>query len=126
MKYQTKRLEDFTDKDVIHCPTEELANKICKLLHDNGFKWSSGASYLEYNRWSSYLSNTCYRLNSGKYGTLATAKRNNCTIHKAEDILALYEEKQMKQNLEEYIVKCETAEESTITANFVKEQNAEN
>jgi len=100
MQNQTKKLTEFTDKDVIHCPTEEIANKICKLLHDKGFTWCSGSSYIGHNNWRPYQEETCYLVLKGRYDS-KNFYENEGTIHKAEDILALYE----TDNLEERIMK---------------------
>ena len=100
MQSQTKKLEEFTDKDVIHCPTEELAVKICKLLHDRGFIWGSGATFIKINNWDSFKENTCYLIKKGEYASLIYYENKGYTIYKAEDILALYEEKQIYTMLE--------------------------
>ncbi len=112
---QMKYLKDFTDKDVIHCETKEQSNKIKQLLHDNGFSWSSGDAYMNLDYYSKYRNS--YIPRDGVIVELAYMKDK--TIHKAEDILALYETN-MKENLEEYIVKCDTQQEMGIAANFVK------
>lgn len=44
-----KTISQLTNKDCIHCETEEEANSICKLLHKAGKKWNNGESYLKYN-----------------------------------------------------------------------------
>lgn len=118
MQSQTKKLEEFTNKEVIHCPTEELANKICELLNNNGFSWNTGRLYIYDNNWKYYKENTCYSVKKGKYSDIDCYKSEGYTIYKAEDVLALYE----KDNLEEYIVKCETKEETNIVASHIKEK----
>lgn len=118
MKNQAKKLEEFTNKEVIHCPTGELANKICELLNNNGFSWITGRLYIYDNNWEYYKENTCYSVKKGKYSDINYYKSEGYTIYKAEDILALYE----KDNLEEYIVKCETKEETNIVASHIKEK----
>jgi len=119
MQNQTKKLTEFTDKDVIHCPTEEIANKICKLLHDKGFTWCSGSSYIGHNNWRPYQEETCYLVLKGRYDS-KNFYENEGTIHKAEDILALYTVSEEKLP-EEYIVECKIVEECNIVASHIKE-----
>jgi hypothetical protein len=115
MQSQIKYLEDFTDKDVIHCPTLELSIKITGLLKDYPEPFNSPR-----DRWENYKENLCLYPFTGGYSDVLYYNERGCTIHKAEDILALYEQKQMKQNLDEYIVECETLEESNIVASHIK------
>lgn len=111
MKNQAKKLEEFTDKDVIHCPTGELANKICELLNDNDFEWASGNSYLKSNNWKTFKQDTCYLVSRGEYCSINYYKNKGYTIYKAEDILALYEKDMNKtQNITGYKAPYDLAE----------------
>src|SRR5574344_1421922 len=53
-------IEDYKDKYVMHCNTEEKANVFCKYLNSVGRKWNSDCSYLEANEWAYYEEDTCY------------------------------------------------------------------
>lgn len=56
-------LTDFwnsKEKLVIHCDTEEKANKLLKAFDKLNKKWNSGMSYLKNNEWKSYEKETCY------------------------------------------------------------------
>lgn len=48
-------LKDRKDRDIIHISTEKEWGEISKLLIDNRFKWSSGASYRD-KFWSKVIS----------------------------------------------------------------------
>ena len=81
------KVTDLKENEVIHCETEEQANAICKLMHEAGLKWCSGISYLKYNNFHIYEERTCYSAKTGGYACLDYYKRNDYTIHKAEQFL---------------------------------------
>ena len=81
------KVTDLKENECIHCETEEQANAICKLMHEAGFKWCNGKTYLYYNDYDSYKSDTCYIPKEGTYCDLKYAKRSNHTIYKAEQFL---------------------------------------
>lgn len=56
-------LKDFFNSEkplVIHCKTEEEAQKLCEAFDKMGKKWYDGESYLEDNRWGEYKEDICY------------------------------------------------------------------
>ena len=56
---------------VINCRTSEEADKLIDILHNEGYKWSSGRTYLDHtHRWNIYQEETCYEPYSGYYGRL--------------------------------------------------------
>lgn len=55
-----KEFFNITEPLAIHCNTKEKAIKLCKEFDRLGYKWFSGGSYLENNRWHLYESKTCY------------------------------------------------------------------
>ena len=55
------KIEDLGPVDVVHCDTEEKANKILKLSHEAGKKWVLG-SLLKRNEYDDCKSETCYNL----------------------------------------------------------------
>lgn len=79
---------------VVHCPTEELSEKLMKLLDKNKRVWINGESYLNSSKWGVYKENTCYNIKYGKfsntdfYGTKCTTivpvqeYLNNLTLQK--------------------------------------------
>ena len=81
------KVTDLKENECIHCETEEQANAICKLMHEAGLKWCNGKTYLYYNDYNSYKSETCYIVKEGTYCDLKYAKRSNYTIYKAEQFL---------------------------------------
>ena len=66
-KLLSRKVTDLWKKEVIHCKTEEEANRICKLMHDAGLKWRSWCSYLVENNYGKYLEDTCYYPNNWEY-----------------------------------------------------------
>lgn len=81
------KVTELKENECIHCETEEQANDICQLMHEAGFKWCNGKTYLYYNDYNSYKSETCYIPKEGMYCSLKYAKRSNYTIYKAEQFL---------------------------------------
>ena len=81
------KVTDLKENECIHCETEEQAKAICKLMHEVGFKWLNGMTYLYHNDYNSYKSETCYIPKEGTYCSLKYAKRSNHTIYKAEQFL---------------------------------------
>lgn len=61
-------IKDLTDKQVIHAPTEDIAEKLCKKFHELGLKWRMGNSYSSRTCWHLSRENTCYRPAAGVYG----------------------------------------------------------
>ena len=81
------KVTDLKKNECIHCETEEQAKAICKLMHEVGFKWLNGTTYLYHNDYNSYKSETCYIVKEGTYCDLKYAKRSDYTIYKAEQFL---------------------------------------
>lgn len=75
--------------DIMHCKTAEEAYEFCKILHEYGFKWRDGDSYIEMTKWGKYKENTCYMYNEGRYcnysellaeGGYAILEFEDCTV----------------------------------------------
>jgi len=111
---QMKKLIEFTGKDVIHCPTLELKNKIKNLLKEQNLPHSNCLDF----QWEQYKKGFCFNPIRDEYSGMAFYEANGFTIHKAEDILALYEEKLPG----EYIVKVNSAKEASIVCSYIKER----
>ena len=60
-------ISKYDDTYVMLCPTKECAEIFLRFLDSQGLTWCSGSSYLEYNRWNSYKSKTCYRFIPGEF-----------------------------------------------------------
>ena len=73
--------EFWRNKDhlVIHCDTEEKANKLLKAFDKLGKKWSSGRSYLDCDYYIIYKQNTCYS-NIGEYAPYDWYEKNGYII----------------------------------------------
>lgn len=50
------------DKEAIHCPTKELAEKVLKVLHEDGYEYIDGES-LSKTYWEEYREEMCYTNN---------------------------------------------------------------
>lgn len=91
------KVTDLKENECIHCETEEQANAICKLMHEAGFTWNNGDSYLSENNYDIYKSGTCYFPEDGEYGNLHYSKEENYKIYKAEQFLT--QEKQIMSTI---------------------------
>ena len=60
--------EAIKENTVIHCETEEEAERILGMAHELGYKWLYGSSFKDYNNWEGDY--TCYYLFKGMYGSL--------------------------------------------------------
>ncbi len=82
-----KLVTDLGENEVIHCPTLEEAEAICRLMDGVGLRWRHGASSLKENDWHTYEKNTCYRPKRGTFTELKFFKYIGYTIHKASEFL---------------------------------------
>ena len=87
-------IEDYKDKYVMHCDTEEKANVFCKYLNRVGKKWCVDVSYIDKNRWEEYKNDTCYCFNEGTFCNIGYYKKNNYTILEFNDFDWSEEEKE--------------------------------
>lgn len=55
--------------EVVHCPTEDLANQVLQIAHDLGYKWLLDELYIEDNCYVIYKEDTCYNLNRGTFSS---------------------------------------------------------
>ena len=84
---QIMKVTDLKENECIHCETEEQAVAICKLMHEAGLKWRNGKTYLYYDDYNTYKSETCYIPKEGTYCSLKYVKRRNYTIYKVKEFL---------------------------------------
>lgn len=89
LKMQIRKLSDLMNTDVIHCPTSEQATQLCKLLHDNGYTWSSNEKYSTKTEWRIYTTDTCYNISSGTFASLDWYKNNGYNIISYDDFFNL-------------------------------------
>lgn len=59
------KLKEIKPRMVIHCPTEEEAEKLLKHLDELGYKWLSGSSLLSKTYYNEWVEETCYFLERG-------------------------------------------------------------
>lgn len=77
----------FKKGTVIHCKTEELANKVLKIAHEQGYKWCTGISYIDTNYYERYEKDTCYRIVDGEYSPRSYYESIGERIITAEEFL---------------------------------------
>lgn len=73
------------EKLVIHCDTEEKANKLLRAFNKMGEKWASGHSYLKNIWWSPYGEKTCYS-NKHDFSPFSFYKENDYKFYEFEDV----------------------------------------
>lgn len=65
---------------VIHCETEEEAERILKMAHVSGYKWVTGVSYKNNTKWEDHKEKTCYNIFNGYYSYVKYYQSNNQII----------------------------------------------
>lgn len=83
-----KHITKFKSNECIHCPTEEEAIAICKIMDQNGLRWFTGSSYISEINW--YGDIMCYYPKDGEWTSVNYAKERGYKIHKASDIIAYH------------------------------------
>lgn len=68
------------ENTVIHCETEQEANRILGMAHELGYKWWTGKNYENNTEWNIYKSKMCYDLFGGSYSHYDYFKNKNYTI----------------------------------------------
>ena len=66
--------EEFDEKYVgsnlvVNCKTFELSQEFRELADKFGYKWCTGASYIDVSEWLEYKDRTCYELHQGMYAS---------------------------------------------------------
>ena len=72
--------EAIKEKTVVHCETEQEANRILEMAESLGYKWWYGKNYEDNTAWNIYKSTTCYYLFDGSYSDYDYFKNRNYTI----------------------------------------------
>lgn len=78
-------IDDYSGKYVMHCVTEEEAERFCEYLDSVGRKWSSLQRYTKFTNFDSYLSKTVYYFNEGTFGTLDLVDRKKYYVLRFSD-----------------------------------------
>lgn len=89
--------EAIKEKTVIHCETEEEANRILGMAHELGYEWHTGENYKDNTERDSYKSTTCYYLFNGPYSDYDYSKEKNHTIIPSTQIADFEEKKSDKK-----------------------------
>ena len=74
------------DNLVVHCNTEDQANKLLEIANAYGLKWCNGDSYIGNNNFEKHGSGTCYYLSDGTYSSLEYFKMLYCSIIEFDDV----------------------------------------
>ena len=73
--------EAIKENTVIHCETEQEANRILGMAHELGYRWWNGKKYeADDTEWNVYKSTMCYYLFDGSYSDYSYFKNRNYTI----------------------------------------------
>ncbi len=72
--------EVIKENTVIHCETEEEANRVLGMAHTLGYKWWYGKGYEDNTEWYIYKSKMCYDLFEGSYSHYDYFNSKNHTI----------------------------------------------
>ncbi len=75
------------ENTVVHCATEEEANRILKMAHDLGYKWCSGQSYDGKSNWKEFELAACYDLYKGYFYDYSYYKEMGYTIIESTEIM---------------------------------------
>lgn len=78
-----RSIDSIKDTEVVHCKTELEAIEFCKLLHEAGKQWCTGALYDVDTL--PRVDDICFSVNNGQMGTMLTEK---CGVCKGEGIIA--------------------------------------
>ena len=78
---------------VIHCETEQEAERILKMAHELGYKWCTREGYKNNTEWNVYEDKMCYDLLEGAYSAYDYFKNKNYTIIPSTQIADLEEKK---------------------------------
>ena len=78
---------------VIHCETEEEAERILGMAHELGYKWCTREGYKNNTEWNVYEDKMCYDLLEGAYSAYDYFKNKNYTIIPSTQIADVGEKK---------------------------------
>ncbi len=87
------KLKEITKNVVVNTPTEEEANELLAILHENGYAWRGGQALNSSNCWGSKKADTCYRFNKYKtavYDDRQYYEKNGYAIISLSEFIAEY------------------------------------
>lgn len=84
-------IKNLTKKQVIHAPTEEIANRLCKKFDMLGLKWNTKEPYPGNLEWDNYKEETCYSPSSGEYCDRGYYTREGYNILSIDQLLDFQE-----------------------------------
>lgn len=80
-------IKDLDENQVIHAPTEEIAEKLCEKFNMLGLKWNSWAPYPRNSSWDEYRAETCYSPSDGTYCDLSYSIKEGYEILSIDQLL---------------------------------------
>ena len=83
--------EAVKENTVVHCETEQEANRILEMAESLGCKWWYGKGYEDNTEWNCYKRTTCYYLFDGSYSDCYYFNSKNHTIIPSTQIADLEE-----------------------------------
>lgn len=89
-----KNIKDLKENEVIVCRSEQEAIQIRQLMHDAGFKWCTGESYIE-KEW--YYKGITYSPKRGTHLHLSLMYPFEKRIHEAKDFIMEEKEQENEQ-----------------------------
>lgn len=77
----------ISENTVVHCSTEELANKVLAIADNLGCMWIGGSLYTMHNNYDKCGNTTVYDLHRGTYFDLKEINRTNYNVISAEEFI---------------------------------------
>jgi hypothetical protein len=117
------KLENFSTKHVIHCPTLDLAERVFKLLNikgKTGYRRDVAST-----SWEKYKELTCYNVHQGDYHKITEYLKHKYKIVKAVDFIESNEEKKLKPVISTTAIQYALKRENRFSLNFPSEFNIE-
>lgn len=112
-KYNESTLK-ISQRTAVHCETEELADKVLDIAHNLGYKWCSGGSFKDDNKYWCDKSDTCYNLNDGLRCPLSFYKDNDYKVISAIDFINLHNNERLLNAIEQMLKNCKISNTKAI------------
>lgn len=87
MEGKRAALKGINDKTVVHCETQELATKACKIAEKKGWTWVNGRPYSSGDKWSIRGAKTCYNFTEGMAHSIDAFRNEGYTIISATEFI---------------------------------------
>lgn len=103
------KITDVKVNQVVHCATEEEAKRICRLMHEAGFRLISGETYLNNTNWRPQ--GIYYNVRGGRYSHTDYFQKEGCEIIPStyidiEPIPQTYDNQSLKNGISKLKKRC--------------------